>query len=221
MFSFFRKIVNIVDAKIRYRNLVDFPYSAVIGKNSKFEGGSKLYPHASFKGNLGFGSYVGNRSCISGFVGRYTSIGIDVKVIQGTHPYTTPFATTCPIFYSLRKQCGLTYTNIQRFDEMLSLDSCNDFSIRVGNDCWIGERAMIIGGAEIGDGAVVLAGAVVTKNVPPYAIVGGVPAKILKYRFSKETIDFLLEFKWWDRNSIWLKENVDLMNDIEKLKKFK
>lgn len=71
-------------------------------------------------------------------------------------------------------------------------------SIEIGNDVWIGERSVIMGGVKIGDGAIVALGAVVTKDVPPYAIVGGVPAKVLKYRFSKEIIDELLEIKWWE-----------------------
>ncbi len=78
---------------------------------------------------------------------------------------------------------------------------------------------MIIGGVTIGDGAVVLAGAVITKDVPPYAIVGEIPSKILKYRYDENTIAFLLKFKWWDKKEVWLREHIELMNDIEQLKK--
>ena len=69
--------------------------------------------------------------------------------------------------------------------------------IIIGNDVWIGTRALICAGVRIGNGAVVAAGAVVTKDVPPYAIVGGNPAKVIKYRFEREMIDFLQEIKWW------------------------
>lgn len=68
----------------------------------------------------------------------------------------------------------------------------------IGNDVWLGGRVMIMDGVTIGDGAIVAAGAVVTKNVPPYAIVGGVPARVIKYRFSEEIIKKLLSLKWWD-----------------------
>ena len=68
----------------------------------------------------------------------------------------------------------------------------------IGNDVWIGKRAIIKAGVKIGDGAVVGAGAVVTKDVPPYAIVAGVPAKIIKYRFDEDTIAQLLKTKWWN-----------------------
>lgn len=70
--------------------------------------------------------------------------------------------------------------------------------IIIGNDVWIGANCIILDGLTIGDGAVIAAGAVVTKNVPPYAIVGGNPARIIKYRFTPEQIGALLEIKWWD-----------------------
>ena len=70
----------------------------------------------------------------------------------------------------------------------------------IGNDVWVGGNAVIIQGITIGDGAVIGAGAVVTKDVPPYAIVVGVPAQILRYRFDEKTIERLLKTKWWDRD---------------------
>lgn len=78
----------------------------------------------------------------------------------------------------------------------------------------------VIGGTTIGNGAVILAHAVVTKDVPPYAIVGGVPARIIKYRYDEETIDFLLRIKWWNNSIDWFKQNWRLLTDIEKLKEY-
>ena len=72
-------------------------------------------------------------------------------------------------------------------------------------------------GVTIGDGAVVAAGAIVTKDVPPYAIVGGVPAKVIKYRFDEETIKKLLELKWWEKDQAWIKGHADDFDDVEKL----
>lgn len=68
----------------------------------------------------------------------------------------------------------------------------------IGNDVWIGEKSIILPGVEIGDGAIIAAGSVVTKNVEPYSIVGGIPAKLIKYRFNKDTIKKLISIKWWD-----------------------
>ena len=80
---------------------------------------------------------------------------------------------------------------------------------------WIGEDVKIKGGVTIGDGAIVAMGAVVAKDVPPYAIVGGVPAKIIKYRFSQDVIEELLSIKWWTKDDAWLKENASCFRNID------
>ncbi len=80
----------------------------------------------------------------------------------------------------------------------------NKGDIVIGNDVWIGYEAVILAGVTIGDGAVIGTRAVVTKDVPPYTIVGGIPAKPIRKRFSKETINALLKIKWWD----WPKERI-------------
>ena len=65
-----------------------------------------------------------------------------------------------------------------------------------------------------------MAGAVVTKDVPPYAIVAGIPAKVIKYRYDADTISFLQSYQWWEKNPEWLKQNIEQMNNIEKLKEY-
>lgn len=86
----------------------------------------------------------------------------------------------------------------------------------IGNDCWIGQAASLIAGVTIGDGAVVLAHAVVTKDVPPYAIVGGVPAKIIGYRYDREMIGQLCEVKWWNAEMDYIINQKELFLNIDR-----
>lgn len=162
---------------------------------------------------MGYGSYIGPNCEITAEIGRFSSIAPFVRTNNGIHPYTKPYATTCPMFYSTHKQNGHCFADQMLFKEFKSIP-------KIGNDCWIGENVFICGGVKIGDGAVALAGAVIAEDVPPYAIVGGVPAKLIKYRYDEETISFLLDFQWWNKDFKWFQVNWNLLNDIEKLKQF-
>ena len=102
-------------------------------------------------------------------------------------------------------------------EEFLYYDRERELVNKIGSDVWIGLNVTLIGGVEIGDGAVVLTNAVVTKDVPPYAIVGGVPAKVIGYRYDEETIRLLLETKWWNNSEEWFLENWRLLCDVERL----
>jgi acetyltransferase-like isoleucine patch superfamily enzyme len=82
-------------------------------------------------------------------------------------------------------------------------------SVVVGNDVWIGTRAIILSGVTIGDGAIIGAGAVVTRNVPPYAVVAGVPAKVIRFRYTQEQIAALLRIAWWNWNLDKIRSNMD------------
>lgn len=168
---------------------------------------------------LGFGSYVANDSKIAKTrIGRYTSIGPKVICIFGNHP-TKQFVSTHPSFFSTLGQVGFTYTKKQLFEEFSNpIIEGSPYTISVGNDVWIGADVRILDGVKIGDGAIIAAGSVVTKNIEPYSIVGGVPAKLIRYRFSEDQIRFLLQFKWWDRPQEWIAANAHLFQDIEKFK---
>ena len=82
---------------------------------------------------------------------------------------------------------------------------------------WIGARATILSGIKIGDGAIIAAGAVVTKDVEPYTIVGGVPAKPIKKRFTDEQIHALMKLKWWDKDEAWLRNHAAMFRNIDEL----
>lgn len=197
--------------KLRWRGIVRFTRKARIGEGSSFEGANSIGDRSSFTGDMGYGTYMVEDCHIEGSIGRFTSIGSEVRTAVGTHPYQLPFATTSPLFYSTRRQAMETFTESQRFEEIRP-------GVRIGNDCWIGMRVLLSGGICIGDGAVVLSGAVVTKDVPPFAIVGGIPAQIRGYRYDEETVRFLLETKWWDKPIPWLREHAALLCDMEALK---
>ena len=128
-------------------------------------------------------------------IGSFCSIAADVQIGLSQHP--TDHLTTHPMTYKTP-----FLTAFEMMMPALRKRGANDFTITskcvIGNDVWLGSRAMIMDGVTIGDGAIVAAGAVVTRDVPPYAIVGGVPAKVIKYRFSPEMIEKLLRLKWWE-----------------------
>lgn len=213
-----RKLLKHFYIRYKYKKLkVKIDRSCIIDLHNTYEGCNTICKNTTFVGHLGFGSYVGSNSIISAKVGRFTSISSLVITESGTHPYTYPYATTCPMFFSLRNQCGDTWSDRQYYEEIRNVDGKH--AVHIGNDCWIGSRAFIVGGVTIGDGAVVLANAVVTKDVPPYAIVGGIPARIIKYRYSKEDIEFLCNLKWWDINLAELANNTHLLRNVELLKK--
>lgn len=207
----FKRWARFLKNKRRFHGIARFNRTTDIDPDSSFEGANSIGPDSTFKGSMGFGSYIAGYSYINAKIGRFSSIGVDVRTANGTHPFTTPYATTSPMFFSTKKQAMRTFTAVQRFDEDLP-------PVEIGNDCWIGDKVEIVGGKKIGDGAVVLSCAMVTKDVPPYAIVGGVPARIIKYRYDPETIEFLLNSHWWDKPLDWLEEHSEALCDIEKLK---
>ena len=187
-------------------------------RGSQLEGNNKVYEAAQFiSSSLGKGSYVGAFNLfINSQIGRFCSIGPRVKTILGHHP-SSVYVSTHPAFFSLRKQSGFTFAKSQSFQEFRYADNEKKISVIIGNDVWIGSDVLIIEGVRIGDGAIVAAGSVITKDVDPYTIVAGVPGKFIKNRFSPEIVEFLLQFKWWEKDDIWLSENVELFQNVESL----
>lgn len=148
-------------------------------------------------------------------VGKYCSIGCNLHIIIGKHPINV-FVSTHPAFFSTRKQAGFTFVNKNIYDEIEYVDK--DYVCKIGNDVWIGDNVSILNGVTIGDGAVLAAGATVIKDVPPYAIVGGVPAKIINYRFCESDRDFLRNIQWWSLDFELIKKNCEAFENIDFLK---
>lgn len=205
-------------AKHLYGETVQLRGHVTLGKNCSFEGKNVLSKGVYIEHTqMGYASYIGGGSNIHhANIGRYCSIGANVKIIVGQHP-TRKYVSTHPAFFSLAKQAGFTYCDTQKYEEIKYADSEGCY-ITIGNDVWVGTDVKLLGGIHIGDGAVVAAGAVVTKDVPPYAIVGGVPARLIRYRFGEEQVEFLERLQWWNKDETWLKRHVDYFDDIDKLK---
>ena len=138
-------------------------------------------------------------------IGKFCSIACGAKFLfnSANHNLSSLSTYPFPLFF---EEWDLKKENVTE-----SWNNKGD--IIIGNDVWIGYEAVIMSGVNIGDGAIIGTRAVVTKDVPPYTIVGGVPAKIIRKRFSNEVISQLLEIKWWD----WNKKKIK--NNIEKIKK--
>ena len=193
--------------KLAFQKKSKSKFKTIIDKNTFFEGKNVL-SNGDFSGSyFGFGSITGS-SLPHCKIGRYTSIGRQCHIIPAFHDYRNP--SVSPLFYKTK----IFKTN-------------NGFYVEIGNDVWIGSNVLIKGGVKIGDGAVVGMGAVVTKDIPPYAIVAGVPAKIIKMRFGDKEIERLTRTKWWeldynDLRVIDTKKDIDLFLDaVEKIKKEK
>lgn len=187
-------------------------------QNSYFEGANIVCENCLIiNSNLGFATYLAGRDIIHNTqIGRYCSISSGLNIVVGHHP-TRNWVSTHPAFFSMQNQSGVRYTNQEKFEEAKYLyDGINAI---IGNDVWIGADVTIIDGVCIGDGAIVAAGAVVTNNVPPYAIVGGVPAKVIRYRFNDDDIKWLLNLKWWEKDERWIAEHAEFFDDIVNLKK--
>lgn len=206
--------------KFKNRHLVRFPYSAQMSHRCWFEGMNAIGAQTDYYGRIGLGSYIGCDCHISADIGRFSSLGNRISQIVETHPIQEPFVTTSPMFTSIKKQTGYTFAKQQYADEYRFFESKREIAFLVGNDCWIGNDVCVIGGVRVGDGAVVLSRAIVTKDVPAYAIVGGIPAKVIGFRYDEETIKLLQKVRWWDRGVEWLKHNAELLCDMTSFKEY-
>ena len=176
---------------------------------------NKISPKASIyrlvkikKSDVGDYSYINSGCDITNTsIGRFCSIADNCRI--GTASHTMSNISSSPIF-TLRDNA----TKSAWIDK--NLHHNNEVKkVNIGNDVWIATHVIIKDGITIGDGAIIGAGAVVVKDVPPYAVAGGVPAKVIKYRFDQPIIDKLLELQWWNAPEEKLKESISFFQTEE------
>lgn len=205
--------------KFKNKKTCKFTVSSRLAGENRLEGNNFLDKRSALYGcSMGFASYIGHDTVLERTaVGRYTCIGPNVSIITGVHP-SSRFVSVHPAFFSLKKQVGFTYVKKQLFEEEKYADRENGIYVTIGSDVWIGNGAKIMSGVHIGNGAIIAAGALVTKDVEPYTIVGGVPAQVIRRRFEQQEIDFLLQFRWWEKDREWIAEHAEWFDDISRFK---
>lgn len=167
---------------------------SVVSDYSAFSKGVKIE-----NSTIGFATYVSaNTNIVRSDIGKFCSIGPSC-LIGGLDAHPINRMSTHPSFYSFGSQTKLSFFKDKNFIESKRLT--------IGNDVWIGVGCIILPGCKIGDGAIIAAGSVVVKDVPDYCIVGGVPAKFIKRRFSIEVAEKISSTKWWDSDVNLLKKN--------------
>lgn len=177
-------------------------------KNCKFGAYNKIYSNVYlYNSKIGSFTYIAaNTAITNATIGKFCSIGQNVQISLSKHPIDG-FVSTHPVFFSIGKQCGITFSDKNYFKEI--------GNVKIGHDVWIGNNAIIMSEVEIGNGAIIAAGSIVTKNVEEYSIVAGVPAKHLKYRFNENTIRKILKSEWWNLDIKYLKNNFKDFHNIE------
>ena len=176
---------------------------------------------------IGAFSYINDNTYIRAVksIGRFCAIGPNVMIGMPEHSVNS--ISPHIIFPNYDCNWANPFCNYARNNRMIDIirkkqtqELSSKNMIIIGNDVWIGGNATILRGVTIGDGAIIAAGAVVTKDVPPYAIVGGIPAKIIKYRFDQEIINKLLELKWWEFGPDILKDcDITSLSSLETIEK--
>ncbi len=201
-------------SKIRNRvtNTISNPtckfYQGSILIDSKLEGYNILFQEAQlFSTKLGKHTYIQKYTTIvNAEIGSYCSIAKNVSIGPGIHKIDA--ISTHPAFFLKNTPLLKTFTEKDLFNPSKTTV--------IGNDVWIGENVVIIDGVTIGTGSIIAAGAVVTKNVEPYSIVGGIPAKLIRFRFEKDLVHKLLNSKWWELNEAEFINNISTFNSSVK-----
>jgi len=213
------KSYNIIEAKVRRGKECfivgsELRGNVLIGNNCKIR-------NAKISGNVKIGRYtslagrnieiVANVNTVK--IGSFCSIASNTLIQEFNHPIT---------------KLSTYYLQKHIFEESVIKDRRSKGNVEIGSDVWIGKNAVIMSGVKVGNGAIIGSNAVVTNDVPAYSIVGGVPAKVIRYRFNKDVINLLQEINWWDwsiediRTNKWLFEKEEIrLKDLEDLAKYK
>lgn len=179
----------------------------------------------SWEGSVTIGAFsyiVQNSNLADSEIGRYCSIATGVNIIGQSHPINRVTTSTWTYGENIKRLVAEDFNVHIEQDRKIP----NEPGLQIGNDVWIAQNVTFKRGLNIGNGAIVAANSLVTKDVPPYAIVGGNPAKIIKYRFSNIIVDKLLHSKWWELSpSILAKLNLNkpelFLEQIEQIDEFK
>lgn len=214
--SFIRDCYNVLLFQLNHK--VKIGKGCFISRDTVFEGMNKIGNRCVIKGKIGIGTYIGNGCVLDAQIGRFCSISNNVIVLSTNHPPN--FVSTSPIFYSTKKQNGYCFVEKDLYNEKASID--DQYSVIIGNDVLISYGVFIMGGITIGDGVIIGANSVVTKDVPPYSIVAGSPAKIIRKRFSDSMIQDLENISWWNWSIKTIKErSADFLNVEKFVKEYK
>lgn len=173
-----------------------------IHSTAKIESGSLVFGSSFDKHS--FCGY--NCNIINASIGAFCSLASNVSIGGASHP--VHFVSTSPVFLSHKDSVKAKFSKHDYNPQIQTI---------IGHDVWVGEGAFIKAGVNIGHGAVIGMGSIVTKDVPPYSIVGGNPARLIRYRFEKELIDALLELKWWNWSDEMLSEYAQYFDEPNKL----
>jgi len=189
--SFVKRSIKKIAFSIFRRFQVDLENDNKISLKRTYLGHNcKIYPKARLSQSIiGNYTYISENSIINNtIIGKFCSIGPNFIAGRGIHP--TNGLSTHPMFYSTQKQNGMTLSEQNKIKEF--------HEIQIGSDVFIGMNVTILDGVKIEDGVIIGAGAVVSKDIPAYAIAVGNPIRIVKYRFEKDIIAQLLKIKWWN-----------------------